>query len=273
MKILLQSSLFLLLFLNSNIVASKDWIEDARDVKVSIAYYEQSFKINRFESSIIEFAPRPEDVPTAPVKAQLQTSRGNKPTLVIFNDERSPEDAKINFLNWNKNIATFMQLNHLKWGDWFVTPPLSGCDAWIAVAEGLEPVVLHINANGVKMKVENLQHKELLAEKIKQTIGSRYMFALRISSDFKQKDKYLSVEDKDNIDNYWKKFSHSNTASTFLYLPTKVFLYGERRHTGILQEKWIFTLKDLETGQKLLTLDCPTMKNTCDIHRSGRGGN
>ena len=64
---------------------------------------------------------------------------------------------KTHYLPWMPNHATFMQLNHLQFGDWFFTAELSGCEVWIAHdRKGKQPFIIHLNLFNCENKPEDM---------------------------------------------------------------------------------------------------------------------
>ena len=52
-----------------------------------------------------------------------------------------------NFLLHEANRATYIQLNQTRWGEWFFTTRLTGCEIWIArdTNGADEPIIIHLN--------------------------------------------------------------------------------------------------------------------------------
>ena len=78
--------------------------------------------------------------------------------------ERSnPTPEKATFLPWKEDKATYMQLDRVRWGDWFFTAELSGCEVWVAHNRDpqTEPLLIHINAKNCRDDV-SLDTREML---------------------------------------------------------------------------------------------------------------
>ena len=76
----------------------------------------------------------------------------NSQSLRVFGGEPK-EKPKVDliedthYLEVQPNHATFQRLDQYKWGRWFITSTLSGCDVYVAHSDGFEPVIIHVNAN------------------------------------------------------------------------------------------------------------------------------
>ena len=192
--------------------------------------------------------------------------------LKVYNNTMSKSEKKsnsislissaTNYLPFVPNSVTFLLLNHIARGNWFVTYKLSGCDIWIAKPEHfLEPLVIHANANqDSDDPIKRLQYKEELAENALDYFANhnqiaKYNFVYRISSSGGCKDK--------ECDDYWEKFKTKN--KYYLYPSTAyAFFYGTLlTEIGGTLEGWEFVLKGELENKKviLLTITCPLKKN------------
>ena len=89
---------------------------------------------------------------------ELQVAKGPEPqpyiTLYIDTNIKIQEHGidqstlqDTNFLPYVENHATFMQLDHSRFGNWFFTSPLSGCEVWIVHdRSGEQPFIIHLNS-------------------------------------------------------------------------------------------------------------------------------
>ena len=177
--------------------------------------------------------------------------------------------SNTHYLPWFPDEALFMLLDHSKWGNWYFTSRLSGCDVWIADREGgFEPLTIHINANALQSDpVKNLEHKERLATRALNTFNQKYQqayrFIQRISYDYAS-DPYTTSSEKEAINNYWQRYIAGTGIPHALYLTESGFFYGIY-DAGAFTGAWNFVLKDLIGGGILLRIDCSVQQSSCTI--------
>ena len=174
-----------------------------------------------------------------------------------------------NYLPWSPNQAMCMTMDHEKWGDWFITSPLTGCDVWLAARKGAEPLAIHISAKkyGIKKLLKNLEYKENLAMQALNYFnsivqGEKYHFVLRASYDF---GNYNATNDtqKDQIHEYWNSFKKKNPDVVPIFYLGLGFFYGRYNILTTL-EQWQFALKDLIEGRVYELIDYSVPKGCCN---------
>ena len=174
-----------------------------------------------------------------------------------------------NFLPWGANQAMYMTMDHEKWGNWFITAPLSGCDVWLAARDGAEPLAIHINANKYsEQPLENLEYKQNLAVQALNYFnneivqGDKYHFILRTSYDFFN-DPHTSDSQKDEVAEYWNSFKAANPNVVPIFYLGSGFFYGTYNVLTTL-EQWDFALKDLIGGHVIGPIGCSVPKGCCN---------
>ena len=178
-----------------------------------------------------------------------------------------------NYLPWAPDKAIALLLDSNKWGDWFLTAPLSerGCDVWIADHDDYEPLVIRVNANDLSDNpVESLQYKQRLAFQFLGYFNKNYQkkkhkfyrFVQRVSYNYAAaEDDDDEGSDVDAINEYWNQFTKDTNIPFSFYLSQSGFFYGYYSSSA-----WHFALKDLESGKLLLNLDCENpIKSMCTI--------
>ena len=160
---LLQASILVLLAFvtasNGNGRALKDWLDSATQVSVIT---EPSVPNSYQQIPVLEEVNEIRQVDEITAAKGATTYND----LVVFSKKSdTPIDPNFesmtNYLPWEVNKATFLRLDHAKWGIWYITAPLSGCDVWIADHKDLEPLTVHINANKLANDpVDNLMYKQ-----------------------------------------------------------------------------------------------------------------
>ena len=246
--------------------ALKKWMDSAR--RVSVIPEGQSIKssvqITKVEGNIDE-VKQVGQITAAKCK--------NYDDLVAFTESSEMCDidqqlsSNTNYLPWFPNKATFVLLDHSKWGNWYFTDPVSGCDIWIADREGgFEPLTIHINANAITNNlVHNLMYKQNLATNVLKLFNKKYnqeyTFIQRISYDYAS-DPDTCSKQKGEIDEYWNDFKDENRIPYVLYSAGQGFFYGLY---DAVTATWDFVLKDLNKGDLLLSIDCSVQQSSCSI--------
>ena len=236
-----------------------NWLKSAKDVTVSASS-------NVYNSITQTEVPGNSNILHVEQTGKIEAAKA-KDTKYISNWLRlytggDPGDIAIdeslltttNFLPWSPDQAMYMTINHKKWGDWFITGPLSGCDVWLAARKGAEPLAIHINANKYSNQpLENLKYKEELALRAlnyfndKIMLGDKYYFILRTSYNF-NKDSTMTATQKDKVTEYWNRFEEKNPKVVRILYLGKGLFYGTYNILTTL-EQWEFALKDLDGGK------------------------
>ena len=181
----------------------------------------------------------------------------NSQSLTVFGgkSEEKPnyEIEDTHYLEVQPNHATFQCLDQYKWGRWFITSTLSGCDVYVAHSDGFEPVIIHVNANEYCNKDKNIER--CWEKKYDMAIdaltyinsGARepYKLIKRVSSNV---HKYYSTSK-------WKNWAKQVAIQPCLYSGLTLF-YGTYTDSG----KWDFELRDLKSGKKLSCIDVDKTK-------------
>ena len=153
-------------------------------------------------------------------------------------------DAQSNVLPWKENIATYLLLDDEKWGKFFITSTLSGCDVWVADDEsGYDPLIVHINYNLNDIAVPNLTEKQNRAMSVldyfKRETGYDYRYIACVSYDWASEGKYV-----DEIKEYWNTFTQETRIPYTLYNPAHALFFGT-----FASGEWTFAVKNLESGK------------------------
>ena len=244
----------------------KKWMDSAKGVKNIVeSSVSVSYNISQ-DTNIVEIQQ------IRPIKAakceeeNVLTAFSNPDSDYCTADEELVSET--NFLPWSEDKATFMRLDHIRWGIWFFTSKLSGCDIWIADRKGeFEPLVIHANANSLgNDPVRNLQCKQNLSmmalTKFNQKYNQSYKFIQRISYDFASVPG-LSPEQKEQIKEYWNSFKSYKIPFVLYKIQNENqigFVYGTYSNA-----KWYFVLKELNSGKILVKIACYVTQSSCDI--------
>ena len=114
---------------------------------------------------------------------ELQVAKGpeDEPYITLYIDTKIKiQDYGIDqstlqethFLPWVSNHATFMQLDRSRFGNWFFTSPLSGCEVWIVHdRNGNQPFIIHLNLYDCDNKPEDM---EMLGNEAVRRISETY---------------------------------------------------------------------------------------------------
>ena len=273
-RFLLQASIFILIAFSAtpseaNGKELKNWLDSAKEVSVIIEPSVQN-------SYTVEAADVSEHVLEIKQIKQITLAKCvNQNDLTAFygSSDYCTIDAQLssstNYLPWVPDKASFVLLDHSKWGIWYFTARLSGCDVWIADREGgYEPLTIHINANKLANNpVKNLEYKQNLAmlalDLFNQKYKQQYTFIQRISYDYAS-DPDTSPEEKEQINEYWNTFLVDTNIPYVLYPTDQGFFYGIY-DTGTFTGTWYFVLKNLDSGKILLKINCSVEQSSCTI--------
>ena len=200
--------------------------------------------------------------------------------LVIFNSSTEFKSyqykAQTHYLPYEDNSAAYTHLDHIKWGNWFITKELSGCDIWIArdVGGQLEPIIMHINANAKRKNPENaFKQKAELAfralEHINKNLKDEYTFVHRIYYKYEQHENINAIEE------YWDEFQREQPKinCSYYFQGTISLFYGaiESRSDSVALyhseelEAWDFVLKSVMHSPRKdpIRIRCPLKEATC----------
>ena len=226
-----------------------EWLKDETGIE-NISEQATNIKISK-KTDEIQFVEQTEGI--------MAGKRGN--ILLIYDIIKNPKvdyASRTNFLPSEPNTARVLLLDHNERGNLFFTTVLSGCDVWVATGgEGSEPLVLHINADGIEDRAENLRYKEYLACKALKVFNterqdeSGYKFIQRLSYDYAR-----TVLAPNAINEYWANFEKNfNGYCSSDYQGIDVNLYpGDALH-GFYgwydsdSGEWIFKHRNLKQHQ------------------------
>ena len=148
-------------------------------------------------------------------------------------------------MEYKLNTGTVQRLQRNKWGSWFITSTLTGCEVWIArcfvCAHDIEPFIVHINAidycKGHTIS-QCLERKYKMASVVldymnSEIKGAKYKFTARFLSGL-----------QDYPRGYLDKFEVTTKIKTCLYQGPAVF-YGT--YTNDHNPGWYFELQDCKT--------------------------
>lgn len=99
-----------------------------------------------------------------------------------INNLVSNNSAPSNFLPVDLNKACFLRILRQAFGNWFFTEFLTGCEVWIAVATGQEPLMFHVNTRECNYTTGDLEERENMAVEALASLNSSYAFVYRLMS-------------------------------------------------------------------------------------------
>ena len=156
----------------------------------------------------------------------------------------------VNFLPQLADHAAFMLLDHTRFGRWFFTPQLSGCEIWIGHDHDPNhaPLLIYITTSGCENEQNPGEREELgtiALERYNNETGQQYDLVHRIIRNNSQ----IYPASKQYFDDFHNRFLHVRVS---VYDAT-VILFGEyQEHYTCNNENavhyggWRFLLRDSE---------------------------
>ena len=202
----------------------KNWLDKAKQVGT---IHEPSILENYSENPIPEYS----GIVEIKQFGEITVAEGDM-VLVVYSGSPStpivPSTAShTNYLPWDGDVATFLRLDHNKWGSWFITSPLTGCDVWIAGRPDFEPLLIHINANKFRNNpLQNLIYKQNLAMEVLTYFNevvmkdNNYVFMQRVSYDYANAPDTPDSQ-RDKINEYWNAMIFLTSSTCLLLLSTQ----------------------------------------------------
>ena len=190
------------------------------------------------------------------VITSFETSEGSEDIEGVVESTYAPS----NLLPFVENEATYLLPDHKKWGNFFITSVLTGCDTWVADDDsGYDPLIVHVNANDIADPVANLKQKQNLAmatlDYFNQDTRLNYEYIQRVSYDYAKE-----TPNPDDINEYWNEFTDETGIPYTLYYPAKAVFFGLYASSA-----WNFAVKNIESGEIIKHIKCSESCTCCVV--------
>lgn len=224
----------------------ENWLEKTtfRNVGFSVRY-DVDFDWTTWKMNCHDADDACEIVQIEEIKVGIQSNPGDDQLLVFRGkvDENASHKCRANYLPFVLNKAVYIQLDHDKWGNVFVTVRLSGCDIWIVKHRSKEPIIFHVNANETGSQNAGTVKRELVEKvlkkfKIDRNDESNFVFHISGQN---------QAEPNTNPNFFHYKVKHYGLFYGFY----KTFVENYEPY-----EAWRFVLKDSKQQQILLEIKC-----------------
>lgn len=228
----------------------------------------------------------------SPKVVLIAKSKKHDSEVEVFHHHQVSAPSKIDkklsythFLRYRVDSAVIMQLNRAKYGDWFVTDPLSGCDIWIVKTnKKSEPIIIHANANLDELETisTSVNDKRAIQHNYKSELFESFLEHLKDIEKIDSKDVFvyriqhyneISPEDA----KHKRAFVFNNTGYGLFYGTVCRYKSDSSKAKKIkttIITSWVFVLKDGgHPNEILLQIECPlsTSEIECKISGSGLG--
>ena len=164
---------------------------------------------------------------------------------------RNPRPEKATFLPWKEDKATYMQLDRMRWGDWFFTAQLSGCEVWVAHNRDPETqlLLIHINAKNCRDDVSLGTREQLGAAALDRFNHENRVNFVLLHRVMKTIDKQRHPNSDEYLANF--KLRHPHARISNYDIGAVFYGYTEAKCDGdktVQYADWTFRLKDDHNG-------------------------